>query len=162
MQRIFHAADNTNLKIEYVYRQTSLFFLLYILKYRKDVFYAYEQANVIYAKKLSKPKTITRTVASCNFYWYLNALHFMKNVFCIKFWITISWWVCMFLIGLTGPVTKSRTQNIFLDKGSAISDSQRIRWLLNLRDDITSFQFSCIIGCIEQWRPATDTLTYAN
>ena len=89
MQTFIHTTDNSNFKIEYVYRPTSLFFLLYILKYQKSAFYAYEQTNVIYANKFSKPKTINRIVASCNFYCYLNELHFMKNIFCIKFLKTI-------------------------------------------------------------------------
>ena len=88
MQKFIHTADNSNFKKEYVYQQASLFFLLYILKYRKGAFYAYdryEQTNVIYDNKFSKSKTFNRIVASCNFYFHLNALDFMKNILCINF-----------------------------------------------------------------------------
>ena len=85
MQTFIHRADNSDFKIEYVYRQTPLFFLLYILNCRKGDFYAYEQTNVVYGNKLSKPKTINRIVASFNFYCYLNALHFMKKHLLYKF-----------------------------------------------------------------------------
>ena len=41
MQTFIHTADYSNFKIEYVYEQTSLFSLLYILKCRKGAFYGY-------------------------------------------------------------------------------------------------------------------------
>ena len=85
MQKFIQGADNSIFEVEYGCRQTSLFFLLCILKHRKGAFYAYEQTNVIYANKFSKPKTNNRINASCNFYCYLNALNLIKNIFCIKF-----------------------------------------------------------------------------
>ena len=74
MQAFIHTADNSNFKIECVYRQTSLFFLLYILKCRKGAFYVYEQTNIVYGNKFSEPKTINRIVVSCGLHCFIGCI----------------------------------------------------------------------------------------
>ena len=83
--------------------------------------------------------------------------------------------ICMFLIVLTEletwaswlhakarDTTASHTLTLSSGMCGHISNYQRVYWLLHTHDDIHSFQFSCIIGCIEQWRSVTDAITYPN
>ena len=62
----------------------------------------------MYGNKFSKSKTINRIFASCKFYCYLNALHFMKNIFfkLPKHYKLMSV-VCMHLIRLAGLETQA-------------------------------------------------------